>query len=143
MDFIQNPAIEGTALQRKGNDLVAVVFPAPLAPGQEFKLRFTYAGDVLSEAGNGLLYVGERGTWYPNLGLNPAQFDMVFHYPPSWTLVATGKQILTGGRRARRNKPASRRREDLAVDLGAARFQWPDSIWANMFVPKPRRATSW
>ncbi|MGB8775478.1 MAG: M1 family aminopeptidase [Terriglobales bacterium] len=93
LDFIQNPAIEGTALERKGNDLVAVVFPAPLAPGQEWKLRFTYAGEVLSEAGNGLLYVGERGTWYPNLGLNPAQFDMVFHYPANWTLVATGKQL--------------------------------------------------
>ena len=93
LDFIQNPAIEGTALERKGNDLVAVVFPAPLAPGQEWKLRFTYAGEVLSEAGNGLLYVGERGTWYADLGLNPAQFDMVFHYPANWTLVATGKQL--------------------------------------------------
>jgi hypothetical protein len=93
LDFIQNPAIEGTALDRKGNDLVAVVFPSPLAPGQELKLRFTYAGDVLSEAGNGLLYVGERGTWYPNLGLNPAQFDMVFHYPANWTLVGTGKEL--------------------------------------------------
>jgi hypothetical protein len=100
LDFIQNPAIEGSALQRKGNDLVAVVFPAPLAPGQELKLRFTYAGDVLSEAGNGLLYVGERGTWYPNLGLNPAEFDMEFHYPPSWTLVATaGKQTRKQERR--------------------------------------------
>ena len=93
VDFIQNPAIEGTELQRKGNDLVAVVFPAPLLPGQELKLRFTYAGEVLSEAGNGLLYVGERGTWYPNFGLSPAQFDMEFHYPANWTLVATGKQV--------------------------------------------------
>jgi hypothetical protein len=41
VDFIQNPAIEGTQLQRKGNDLVALVFPPPLAPGQELKLRFT------------------------------------------------------------------------------------------------------
>ena len=93
VDFIQNPAIEGSQLQRKGNDLVAVVFPAPLVPGQQLKLRFRYAGDVLSEAGNGLLYVGERGTWYPNFGLSPAQFDMEFHYPAVWTLVATGKQI--------------------------------------------------
>jgi hypothetical protein len=93
VDFIQNPAIEGTELRRKGNDLVAVVFPASLAPGQELKLRFSYAGEVLSEAGNGLLYVGERGTWYPNFGLNPAQFEMEFHYPANWTLVATGKQI--------------------------------------------------
>src|SRR3984957_554480 len=94
LDFIQNPAIEGTELRRKGNDLVTVVFPAPLVRGQELELHFTYAGDVLSEAGNGLLYVGERGTWYPNLGLSPAQFDMELHYPSNWTLVATGKQSL-------------------------------------------------
>jgi hypothetical protein len=93
VDFLQNPAVEGTELQRKENDLVAVVFPAPLAAGQVLKLRFSYAGEVLSEAGSGLLYVGERGTWYPNFGLSPAQFDMEFHYPATWTLVATGKQI--------------------------------------------------
>ena len=97
VDFIQNPAIEGSQLRRKGNDLVAVVFPAPLAAGQELKLRFTYAGEVLSEAGNGLLYVGERGTWYPNFGMSPAQFEMEFHYPSAWTLVATGKQISRAG----------------------------------------------
>jgi hypothetical protein len=96
VDFIQNPAIEGTELRRKGNDLVAVVFPAPLAAGKDLKLRFTYAGDVLSEAGKGLLYVGERGTWYPNFGLSPAQFDMEFHYPANWTLVATGKAVSGG-----------------------------------------------
>jgi hypothetical protein len=93
VDFIQNPAIEGTQLQRKGNDLVAVVFPAPLQAGQELKLRFNYAGEVLSEAGSGLLYVGERGKWYPSFGLSPAQFEMEFHYPANWTLVATGKQL--------------------------------------------------
>jgi hypothetical protein len=93
VDFIQNPAIEGTQLRRRGNDMVAVVFPSPLAAGQELKLTFNYAGEVLSEAGNGLLYVGERGTWYPNFGLSPAQFDMEFHYPAAWTLLATGKQV--------------------------------------------------
>jgi hypothetical protein len=93
VDLIQNQALEGTELQRNGNDLVALVFPTPLVPGQELKLRFSYAGEVLSEAGNGLLYVGERGTWYPNFGLSPAQFDMEFHYPANWTLVATGKQV--------------------------------------------------
>jgi len=97
VDFIQNPAIEGSQRQRQGNDLVAVVFPAPLAPGQELKLRFSYAGEVLSDAGNGLLYVGERGTWYPNFGLSPARFEMEFHYPANWTLVATGKQVSRAG----------------------------------------------
>jgi peptidase M1-like protein len=93
LDFLQNQALEGTELRRKGNDLVAVVFPAQLESGQELKLLFSYAGEVLSEAGTGLLYVGERGTWYPNFGLNPAQFDLEFHYPVNWTLVATGKAV--------------------------------------------------
>ena len=92
VDFIQNPAIEGTQLRRRGDDMVAVIFPSDLKSGQDLKLTFHYAGDVLSEAGNGLLYVGERGTWYPSFGLSHAQFDMVFHYPAEWTLLATGKK---------------------------------------------------
>ena len=93
VDFIQNEALEGTELRRRGNDLVAVVFPTPLKAGQRLNLTFTYAGEVLSEAGRGLLYVGARGTWYPNFGLSPAQFDLEFEYPDGWTLVATGKQV--------------------------------------------------
>ena len=96
VDFIQNQALEGSQLRRQGNDLVALVFPAPLTSGQTLKLHFDYAGDVLSEAGGGLLYVGERGTWYPNFGLSPAQFDLEFRYPSSWTLLATGKQVVDG-----------------------------------------------
>jgi len=38
-----------------------------------------------------LLYVGARGTWYPNRGMAMADFDLTFHYPPGWTLLATGK----------------------------------------------------
>ena len=97
LDFIQNPAIDGTQLQRQGNDLVALVFASELKSGQQLKLRFHYAGDVLSDAGNGLLYVGARGSWYPNFGLSPATFDMEFHYPAIWTLVATGKQVSHSG----------------------------------------------
>ena len=93
VDFIQNAAVEGTQLRRKGNDQVAVILPAPLQAGQQLKLVFSYSGDVLSEAAIGLLYVGERGTWYPNFGLSPAQFDLEFEYPAEWTLVATGKQV--------------------------------------------------
>src|SRR5580692_8203128 len=109
VDFIQNPAMEGTHQQRKGNDLVAVVFSAPLSPGQELKLHFKYAGEVLSDAGNGLLYVGERGTWYPNFGLSPAQFDMEFHYSAAWTLLATGKQVLRGTEVAMNDDSAAER----------------------------------
>lgn len=91
VEFIHNPAVEGSRLARSGDDLVAVILPAPAVKGQQISLRFVYTGDVLAEAGNGLLYVGERGTWYPNRGLAMADFDLTFHYPRGWTLVATGK----------------------------------------------------
>jgi len=93
VDFIHNQAVEGTQLARRGNDLVAVVFPAPLHTGDKFELHFVYGGEVLSEAGKGLLYVGARGTWYPNRGLAMADYALEFRYPPGWTLVATGKRI--------------------------------------------------
>ena len=90
--FIHNPALEGTQLSRRGNDLVLVVFPQALKLSEKLALHFSYEGDVLSEAGGGLLYVGARGTWYPNTGSETSHFDLQFRYPAGWTLVATGKQ---------------------------------------------------
>jgi hypothetical protein len=95
VEFIHNPAVEGTQLARSGNDLVAVILPGPAEAGRKFELRFEYGGEVLAEAGNGLLYVGARGTWYPNRGFAMADFDLEFHYPAGWTLVATGKPAPT------------------------------------------------
>jgi hypothetical protein len=95
IEFIHNPAVEGTQLARQSNDLVAVIFPQPLQAGQRMELRFVYSGEVLAEAGAGLLYVGARGMWYPNRGLVMSNFDLEFHYPAGWTLVATGKRTDT------------------------------------------------
>ncbi len=93
VEFIHNPAVEGTQLSRRGNDLVAVVLPEPARSGQKIDLEFVYGGDVLAEAGSGLLYVGARGTWYPNRGMAMADFHLDFNYPQGWTLVATGKPL--------------------------------------------------
>jgi Peptidase family M1 domain len=91
VEFIQNPAVEGTQLSRRGNDIVAVILPEPARDGQKIDLEFVYGGEVLAEAGSGLLYVGARGTWYPNRGMAMADYDLEFDYPEGWTLVATGK----------------------------------------------------
>jgi hypothetical protein len=91
VEFIHNPSIEGTQLSRRGNDVVAVVLPQTARKGETFDLEFVYGGEVLASVGNGLLYVGARGTWYPNRGMEMANFDLEFKYPQGWTLVATGK----------------------------------------------------
>ena len=95
VEFIHNQAIEGSHLAKRGNDVIAVILPSRLEKGQKIQLIFEYAGSVLSEAANGLLYVGEHGTWYPNRGFAAAFFDLEFHYPRGWTLVATGHPTQT------------------------------------------------
>ena len=92
VEFIHNPAIEGSQLARRGNDVVAVILPAAIRAGEKLQLNFKYSGAVLSEAANGLLYVGEHGTWYPNIGFAESDFDLEFHCPIGWTLVATGRR---------------------------------------------------
>ncbi len=92
IEFLQNEAIEGTQLARRGNDFIAVVLPAPCSAGDTFRLEFRYEGSVLADAGGGLLYVGAHGTWYPNRGLTPSQYELSFSYPAPWTLVATGER---------------------------------------------------
>ena len=93
VEFIQNEAVSGSDLARHGNDMVAVVLPAPLQKDVSAKLLLKYSGDVMFDAGGQLLYVGSRGTWYPSLGPAFANFDLTFDYPMDWTLVATGKRV--------------------------------------------------
>jgi hypothetical protein len=92
VEFVHNQAVEGSHLAKQGNDAIAVILPESLGKGQKMQLTFQYSGSVLSEAANGLLYVGERGTWYPNRGFAMASFELKFHYPVAWTLVATGRR---------------------------------------------------
>ncbi|HEX4486130.1 MAG TPA: M1 family aminopeptidase [Terriglobales bacterium] len=105
IEFIHNQAVEGTQLSRSGNDLVAAIFPRALRSGEKIELHFVYSGDVLSEAGGGLLYVGARGTWFPNRRLAMSNYDLEFQYPVGWTLVATGKRV---------NEPSTKQGEQSA-----------------------------
>lgn len=93
LEVIQNESLQGSELARRGNDEVAVIFPEALKSASELEVRFKYRGTVMEQAGQGLLYVGSRGTWYPNRGLAMANFDLRFRWPSEWTLVATGKRI--------------------------------------------------
>ncbi len=93
LEFIQNESLEGGDLARRGNDLVAVILPQALRAREKLGLRFNYSGSVLSEAGSGLMYVGARGIWYPNVGPAMSDFDLEFRHPAGWTLVATGKRV--------------------------------------------------
>lgn len=102
VEFIQNPAVNGSELARRENDLVAVIFPEVLEKDRPIKLSFTYSGPVMFNAGSEVIYVGARGTWYPTSGAAYANFDLTFDCPEEWTLAATGKQTSSSVQNGRR-----------------------------------------
>jgi aminopeptidase N len=48
---------------------------------------------VIREAGNNVYFVGARSSWYPQRGLQLAQYDAVFRYPKGLTLVSAGEAV--------------------------------------------------
>ncbi|HEY0703027.1 MAG TPA: M1 family aminopeptidase [Candidatus Acidoferrales bacterium] len=94
--FFQNQDLTPQEAVRRGNDFVFVVLPAPPRAGDELELEVRYHGNVIANAGNGVEFVGERGTWFAHLdGEHFAMFDLSFHWPKRLTLVATGDKIET------------------------------------------------
>ncbi|MGO9640737.1 MAG: M1 family metallopeptidase [Candidatus Acidiferrales bacterium] len=88
----QNEALSRTQVAEQGNDLVVVVLPQAPPAGQTVKLRFSYRGGVISDAGNGVIFVGDRGSWYPHIGGfdSFSSFDLSFRWPRRVRLIATG-----------------------------------------------------
>jgi hypothetical protein len=95
LTFFQNQELRRQDIARRGNDLLFVVLPHLSTAGEEFRLRVSYQGTVIGDAGNGVYFVGARGSWYPHLA-GPDRFtpfDLTFRWPKRLTLVATGEQL--------------------------------------------------
>jgi Peptidase family M1 domain len=93
LPYFQNEELSRRNVARRGNDSILVVLPAAPAAAQEFHLDVAYHGNVIADAGNGVEFVGERGTWYAHAGgTHFAQFDLSFQWPKHFTLVATGTE---------------------------------------------------
>ncbi|MGA8073387.1 MAG: M1 family aminopeptidase [Candidatus Acidiferrales bacterium] len=90
--YFHNEDLSREELELRGNDLVYIVLAQPMKIGEEFRLEIRYHGSVIGDAGNGVYFVGDRGSWYPHvLGLGHfTPFDMTFRWPKKLTLVATG-----------------------------------------------------
>lgn len=91
LPYFQNEELSRRNVVRRGNDSVLVVLPAAHSAAEDFHLDVSYHGNVIADAGNGVEFVGDRGTWYAHTdGTHFAQFDLTFRWPKNLTLVATG-----------------------------------------------------
>ena len=92
LTFFQN---EGMNLQdrlSRGTDYVFVILPSAPEKGSEFTLHFRYRGRVIENAGNNVLFVDARESWYPHFGdaADFANYDLTIRWPKKLKLVATG-----------------------------------------------------
>ncbi len=92
-DYIQLEQSAAGRASRRQNDVVLVTLPAPPGPGDRPRLRFEYSGDVVSKAGEHVFLVTSRGDWYPRGEPSFAEYEMTFHHPARYDLVATGEVI--------------------------------------------------
>lgn len=88
------PETVRASLIRGDQDRPLLVIPAkPLEAGREYEVEMKHSGSVISDAGNGVYFVGARGSWYPNKFPQFARYDLAFRYPKDLDLVATGKSV--------------------------------------------------
>jgi|HubBroStandDraft_6_1064221.scaffolds.fasta_scaffold38848_3 hypothetical protein len=91
LTFFQNDELGQRDVLRRGNDYVLVVLPQAAHAGDEIDIDAEYQGNVIADAGNGVMFVGARGAWYMHTGgIYFVPFDLTFRWPRRYTLVATG-----------------------------------------------------
>jgi Peptidase family M1 domain len=93
--YFQNDGMTEQERTIRGNDYVSVVLPDAPVRGQEFTLHLRYHGNVIEDAGNGVLFVGARESWYPHLGESSdfADYELLMRWPRRLRLVATGEKL--------------------------------------------------
>jgi len=110
--YFQNEELSRRDAARRGNDFILVVLPAGKPAGADFHLQVAYHGNVITDAGNGVEFVGERGAWYAHIGGEHfTPYDLTFRWPKRLTLVATGTE--------------SEAREDAEIKSGRWRSETP------------------
>ncbi len=93
VEFLQHSQAVPRHRRSADDSLAVVLLPDRLADAGRYPIEFEYAGKVVSDAGSGVYYVGDRGNWYPRIGWDYSDFELTFRYPSNLDLVATGERV--------------------------------------------------
>src|ERR1700733_8723153 len=86
--------IQASNLMPDSDDRQFLLISDPaLDPAVPHEVEIHQEGAVIRDAGNQVYYVGARGTWYPRTGAGLATYDLLFRYPKSLTVAATGVPV--------------------------------------------------
>lgn len=133
-EIFERESLRADLLRHDQNHALLLVAARPIEPGREHEVEIRHRGEVISDAGNGVFFVGARGGWYPRTGFEPAAFDMRFRYPKALDLVATGEIT---EQRAEGNEKITRVRSGVPIRLAGfnlGRFEKAEARRGNYTV---------
>ena len=93
VEVFKRESLRSNLISSNENDQFLLVTAAPLDPSRAHEIEIHHEGEVIQNAGQDVYFVTSRGTWYPRLGLEFANYDLTFRYPKALTLVATGSLV--------------------------------------------------
>lgn len=93
VEFFQRESLRSNLIRGRDGDVFLVIPNEPLAAGQTAEIVFEHEADVIRPAGNGVYYVGARGSWYPQSGIQFATYDLTFRYPKALQVVSVGTTV--------------------------------------------------
>jgi hypothetical protein len=93
LEVFQPDSLRASLIAGEADQSVLLIPSKPLEAGREYVITMKHSGSVVSDAGNGVYFVGSRGTWYPHRFPQFARYDLTFRYPVDLDLVATGKLV--------------------------------------------------
>jgi len=92
-EVVQTDSLRSNLIRNDGSNLFLLIAAQPLQAGHDYDVEFHHEGEVVEDAGNQVYFVGARGSWYPNSGMQFAKFDLRFSYPKDLDLVAPGDVV--------------------------------------------------
>lgn len=93
--YFHNDEDSDSQRSSRGGDVLYVILPESPRQGDTLQLGVRYKGKVIQDAGNGVLFVSDRESWYPHLGGTGsfASYDLTMRWPKRLRLAATGVKI--------------------------------------------------
>jgi hypothetical protein len=132
VEVFERESLRSNLIAGSENDQFLLVAAAPLDSSKAHDVEIHHEGEVIQKAGEDVYYVTSRGTWYPRIGLEFANYDLTFRYPRNLTLVTTGSPLED---RTEGEWRITRRKTDAPIRLAGfnlGNFQ-VDSITQNAY----------
>ncbi len=92
-EFFRPESLRSNLIRGDQNDAFLVAPAVPLAPGTTHRIRIRHEGEVISEVGRKIYFVGSRVNWYPQRGGQFSEYELTFRYPKELTLVSSGEVV--------------------------------------------------